>query len=220
VEKLGVDIEEMREIIPYRTLQGALNALDNGGRFYNVFTKARDEVISDSELFKAAGVFSGKDKAFLFFEMALSDLSEMEREHVIKHLSDELRSDYLSQRPRHTEIEVFEQEAEETDAVIVAGFPVFLEDKTQFSGFIMVPISTGKTMTFIMVPIFDKFDVYEVYADSSLTGEKTIIATMRGSKRLETAMTTFGGIVKKLKFKDKSERKHRLYVETLFYKTE
>jgi hypothetical protein len=33
-------------------------------------------------------------------------------------------------------------------------------------------------------------------------------------------MTTFGGIVKKLKFKDKSERPHSLYVETLFYKIE
>ena len=209
----------MREIIPYKTFQGALKALDNGGRFYNVFTKAKDEVISDSELFKAAGVFSKKDRAFLFFEMALSDLSETERERVIEHLSDDLRKDYLAERPRHTEVEVFEKEVREKDAVIMAGFPVFLEDKTQFSGFIIIPICTGKVTTFTMIPIFDKFDVYEVYADSDLKGDKTIIATMRGSKRLAVTMTTFGGIVKKLKFKDKSERKHSLYVETLFYKT-
>ena len=215
---VGDRYREMKEIVPYKTVQGALKALDNGGRFYNVFTKARDEVISDSELFKAAGVFSGKDKAFLFFEMALSDLSEIQREHVIKHLSDELREDYFAERPRHTEVEVFEQEVQEKDAVIVAGYPVFLEDRTRFSGFIMIPMYTGKTMSFTMIPIFDKFDVYEVYADSGLTGAKTIIATMRGSKRLDTALTTFGGIVKELKFKDKSERRHRLYVETLFYK--
>ena len=210
----------MRQIVPYRTLQGALNALDNGGRFYNVFTKARDEVITDSELYKAAGVFSGKAQAFLFFELALSDLPEIDREQVLQCLSPELRSTYIKQRPKHTEIEVFEQEVQETDAVIVAGFPVFLEDKTQFSGFIMIPIFTGKVTTFTMIPIFEKFDIYEVYSDSNLKGDKTIIATLRGSKRLAATMTTFGGIVKKLKFKDKSNRKHSLYVETLFYKIE
>jgi len=205
----------MKQIVSYRTLQGALNALDNGGRFYNVFTKAKDEVITDS-----AGVFSGKAQAFLFFELALSDLPEIDREQVIQCLSPALRSTYLRQRPKRTEIEVFERQVQETDAVIVAGFPVFLEDKTQFSGFIMIPIFTGKTMMFTMIPIFDKFDIYEVYSDSDLQGDKTIIATVRGSKRLATEMTTFGGIVKKLKFKDKSKRKHSLYVETLFYKIE
>ncbi len=210
----------MKQIVPYRTLRGALNALDNGGRFYNVFTKAKDEVITDSELYKAAGVFLGKARAFLFFELALSDLSGIDREQVIQRLSVELRSTYLRQRPKHVEIEVFEQEAQETDAVIVAGFPVFLEDKTQFSGFIMIPICTGKVTTFMMIPIFDKFDVYEVYSDSDLKGNKTIIATVRGSKRLSATMTSFGGIVKKLKFKDKSKRTHSLYIETLFYKAE
>ena len=210
----------MKQIVSYRTLQGALNALDNGGRFYNVFTKAKDEVITDSELYKAAGVFSGKAQAFLFFELALSDLPEIDREQVIQCLSPALRSTYLRQRPKRTEIEVFERQVQEPDAVIVAGFPVFLEDKTQFSGFIMIPIFTGKTMMFTMIPIFDKFDIYEVYSDSDLQGDKTIIATVRGSKRLATEMTTFGGIVKKLKFKDKSKRKHSLYVETLFYKIE
>jgi len=209
----------MKQIVPYKTLQGALNALDNGGRFYNVFTKARDEVITDSELCKAAGVFSNKAQAFLFFELALSDLSQADRERVIQRLSPELRSTYLKKRPKHTEIEVFEHAVRETDPVIVTGFPVFLEDKTQFSGFIMIPISTGKVTTFTMIPIFDRFDVYEVYANPDLNGDKTIVTTMRGPRRLAVAMTTFGGIVKKLNFKDKSERAHGLYVETLFYKS-
>jgi len=210
----------MKQIVPYRTLRGALSALDNGGRFYNVFTKAKDEVITDSELYKAAGVFSGKAQAFLFFELALSDLSQRERDRVIECLSGEMRTSYLARRPKHTKIQVFEKTVRETDAVIVAGWPVFLEDKTRFSGFIMIPIFVGKTMTFTMIPIFDKFDVYELYTNPDLKGDKTIIATVRGSKRLAREMTTFAGIVKKLKFKDKSERAHHLYVETLFYKTE
>ena len=210
----------MKQIVPYKTLQGALNALDNGGRFYNVFTKAGDEKITDSELCRAAGVFSRKAHAFLFFELALSNLSEADKDQVIRRMSPGLRSAYLRLRPKHKEIQVFEMTSRETEPVIVAGFPVFLEDKTQFSGFIMIPICTGKITTFTMIPIFDKFDVYEVYANSDLKGGKTIIATVRGSKRLASTMTTFGGIVKKLQFKDKSKKQHSLYVETLFYKIE
>jgi len=32
----------VREVIPYRTLGGAKRALDNGGRFFNLFAKADD----------------------------------------------------------------------------------------------------------------------------------------------------------------------------------
>ena len=78
----------MKQITPYKTLQGALNALDNGGRFYNIFTKAKDEVITGSELYKAAGVISGKAQALLFFELALSDLPETDRDKVIQRLSN------------------------------------------------------------------------------------------------------------------------------------
>jgi hypothetical protein len=210
----------MRKITPYRTCQGALNALDNGGRFYNVFTKAGDDVITDSELYRAAGVYSGQDKAFLFVEMALSKLSEAEKSDVIQQLSPKLRANYLQAKPKQVPIEHFELQVAETDTVIVSGFPVFLENKTQFSGFIMIPICTGKTTTFTMIPIFDQFDIYEVYSSSDLRGKKTIIATVRGSKRLPGIKTTFGGIVKKIQFKDKSKKKHALYVETLFYKTD
>jgi len=210
----------VKQIVPYKTVQGALRALDNGGRFYNVLTKAGDEVITDSELCKAAGVFSQKAHAFLFFELALSDSSEADKDRVIRRLSPELRSTYLRERPKYTEIGVFEQVAREAEAVIVRGYPVFLEDRTRFSGFIFIPLFTGKVMTFTTIPIFDKFDVYEVYAHSDRRGSKTIVATVRGSKRLATTIATFGGIAKRLRFKDKSERAHRFYVETLFYKAE
>ena len=210
----------MKQITPYKTLQGALNALDNGGRFYNIFTKAKDEVITGSELYKAAGVISGKAQALLFFELSVSDLPETDRNKVIQRLSPELRSTYLQERPKCLQVEAFEKAAQETDAVIVTGFPAFLEDKTQFSGFIFIPISTGKTTSFMMIPIFDKFDIYEVYTDSDLKGDKTIIATVRGSKKLSPDRTTFAGVIKKLEFKNKSKKPHSLYVETLYYKTE
>ena len=47
----------MQKIIPYRDYAGALEALDNGGRFYNIFTHAKDDEVSLAELAKVAGVF-------------------------------------------------------------------------------------------------------------------------------------------------------------------
>lgn len=64
----------MREIMPYKTLSGARKALDNGGRFYNLFAKAGDNVVESGELARAAGIHSTDTKALLYFEMALMAL--------------------------------------------------------------------------------------------------------------------------------------------------
>ena len=37
-----------------------------------------------------------------------------------------------------------------------------IDSKSDFKGFIMIPISTGSVMTFSMVPIIDQYDVYEI----------------------------------------------------------
>lgn len=59
----------MRELKPYRTLQGLRKAIDNGGRFYNFLTDADDHVVTRAELAKAAGVFTAGVNAFLFLEL-------------------------------------------------------------------------------------------------------------------------------------------------------
>jgi hypothetical protein len=69
----------MRQIQPYQTAWGARKALDNGGRFYNLWTQAGDNVIDSGELARAAGVHSSDMRAFLHFEMALMDLPEQQK---------------------------------------------------------------------------------------------------------------------------------------------
>jgi len=81
----------MREIVPYRTLTGAMKALDNGGRFFNLFADAADDVIEPSELARATGSLSLGAKAFIYFEMALLDLPQEQRAETIALLKPELR---------------------------------------------------------------------------------------------------------------------------------
>ncbi len=74
MERYDVNMGLMRQIKPYRTVQGARKLLDNGGRFYHLWSKSGDDVVDVGELARAAGVYSSGTKAFLHFEMALMDL--------------------------------------------------------------------------------------------------------------------------------------------------
>jgi hypothetical protein len=62
----------------------------------------------------------------------------------------------------------------------VSGYPGFVEDTTAFAGFIMLPMQTGDMTSFMMIPIFDRFDVYEVFDDRRMRKPNSMIATVRG----------------------------------------
>lgn len=207
----------MRELKPYRTGNGLKKALDNGGRFYNFFSKSQDSIVTRGELAKAAGVFSASTQAFLFLEMMQQDLSAEDRRSVLQLLDSELRRDYQRHRPAILSPSKVEAEGVAGRSVIVAGYPRFVENRTEFSGFIMIPISTGKTITFTMIPIFDQFDVYEVFDDQRMRKPKTVVATVRGQKLEHDGPIRFGGVLRKLQFKAKTKKPHQFYLETVFY---
>ena len=207
----------MRELKPYRTGNGLQKALDNGGRFYNFFSKSQDKIVTRGELAKAAGVFSASTQAFLFLEMMQQELPTEERRSVLQLLDSDLRTDYRRHRPIILSPSKVEAEGVAGRSVIVAGYPRFVENRTEFSGFIMIPISTWKTTTFTMIPIFDQFDVYEVFDDQRMRKPKTVVATVRGQKLEHDGPIRFGGVLRKLQFKDKTKKSHQFYLETVFY---
>jgi hypothetical protein len=202
----------MRQLIPYQTVQGAARALDNGGRFYNLFTRAGDNVVQGVELARAAGVYSSDAMAFLYFEMALMDLPAGDKEQVRSLLAPDLRAQLEAKGPRVLPPSRIEPEGAAGVPAIVTGYPYFVEDKTQLKGFIIMV-----TPVIMMVPIMDEFDVYEVFDTPERLGPRTLIATVRGSKRLDGARTRFGGVLKELEFEDKTSRRHGLYMEAAYY---
>lgn len=90
----------MRELKPYRTMQGLQKAIDNGGRFYNILTDADDHVVTKAELAKAAGVFTAGVNAFLFLEMAQQELQSNDRRSIIDLLESDLRKEYRRSGPQ------------------------------------------------------------------------------------------------------------------------
>lgn len=207
----------MKEITPYKTLHEMQKALDNGGRFYNFFTEAGDNVVSSAELAKAAGVFSNEVSAFLFFEMAQQELAPTDRRAIQSLLDQELRRRYQEQHPTTLKPSEVESNGTAGQAIIVSGYPRFVEDKTAFTGFIMIPMQSGTTSTFIMVPLFDRFDVYEVFDDREMSLPNSMVATVRGMKLSCDHSIRFGGVLKELKFKDETKKSHKFYLEVAYY---
>jgi hypothetical protein len=68
-----------------------------------------------------------------------------------------------------------------------------------------------------MIPIVDQFDVYEVYDTPEQVEPKTVIATARGSKRLDGVYSRFGGVLRELSFEDETGKDHGLYLEAMYY---
>ena len=203
----------MRELKPYQTLNGLRTAIDNGGRFYNLFSQADDHVLTRGELAKAAGVFSAGVNAFLFLEMAQQELQPDDRQAVLDLLDSDLRRDYVRRRPLTLLPSVVEKDGAAGNALIVTGFPQFVENRKQLSGFIIIP--AGKV--FVMVPIMEKFDVYEVFDDRQMRKPGTMVATVKGQRLSHDGPIRFGGVLRKLKFKDKTQKSHNFYLETVFY---
>jgi hypothetical protein len=202
----------MRELKPYKTLHGAQRALDNGGRFFNLFAKSGDDIVDSAELARASGVLSSGAKAFLHFEMALLDLPSNEKKEIVTCLSPELMEKFTQHRPKIFTPSSVESQGRAGESTIVSGYPVFVEDKTQFTGFVVLVVPVV-----ILIPIFDQFDVYEVFDEPDMRTPRTVIATTRGSKRLDGIHTRFGGELKELYFEDKTSKDHGLFLDAMYY---
>ena len=207
----------MREVQPYQTERGLMKSLDNGGRFYNLFTKAGDDQITRAELAKAAGVFGSAPKATLFFEMAQQGMTNATRKRAVAALGPKARNDYRKYRPLTLQPAAVDSEGKGGQGVVVQGYPRFLHNKTKFTGMMMIPIMTGNVTTFMMIPLYDQFDVYEVFNDRRMRKPYCVLATTRGVKFRPKDPVRFAGILRKMEAKKAAERQHRFYLEVCYY---
>lgn len=208
----------MREITPYATVDQLSTAIDNGGHFYNLFSSPGDQVVSTAELAKAAGVWSSGASAFLFLEMAQAKLDDKDRHRVEQMLEPKLQTQYQQQRPANTRPSDVELQGAAGTAMIVEGWPRFVENKSQFNGFIMIPISTGTTTSFMMLPIYDAFDLYELFDDKSHQGPAAIIAVPTGTQLDAQQAIRFGGVLRELQTEcGEPASEHPFYLEAQYF---
>lgn len=205
----------MQQIHPYQNSSEAMSILDNGGRFYNLLTKQGDGEISTAEIAKVAGIFNDRQKVVLFLEMALSKLEPGKKEGILAKLGEDAGKAYKTFKPQELLPSEAQQKGTLAANAIVFGIPKFVDSKSQLNGFIMIPITTGKVIIPMMVPIIDKYDVYEI--TDELSSETFLIAHTRGEKKLPGHKIKVGGVIKELKADPKEKIASGKFIEALYF---
>jgi len=205
----------MKKIEPYKNINDAISNLDNGGRFYNILTKADDGIISKSELGKVGGIFNDKQQMILFFELSISNLDDKKRNTIISKLEESLQELYLKHKP----IELLPSEAHTKGVIasnaIITGIPRLTQSKSDFIGFIMIPIIAGNVTTFSMIPLIDLYDVYELRDEES--DKNFLIAHSKGTNKLPEKRIKVAGVLKELKSAKNEKKASKKFLEAVYH---
>lgn len=205
----------MIEIIPFKTRDEALQLLDNGGRFFNVFTKADDGEINLAEIAKVAGVFDEKQQLVLFLELSISLLTMEEQLDIISRLDDDLRKFYLKYKPQVLMPSEVETRGGLGINTIISGSPQVKRSNTEFDGFIMIPIFTGKVMSFMSIPLMEQYDVYELFDEGRKS--KVVIAHYKGKGKLPLLPMKVGGNLKDIEVEIEGKKGQQKFLEISYY---
>ncbi|MEO9953685.1 hypothetical protein [Nonlabens sp.] len=205
----------MKKIEPFKTPHDAIAILDNGGRFYNILTTANDGIISKAELGKVGGIFNDQQQMILFLELSLAQLDKTQKAEVISKLDENLKETYLKYKPKELLPSQVESSGIKAANTIVTGIPKLTESKNDFNGFIMIPIMTGSVTTFTMIPIMDRYDVYEIRdQDSDIT---FLIAHIKGAEKLPEKKIKIAGVLKELKEDKNQNTTDKLFLEVVYH---
>ena len=206
----------MQEVEPFRTKEELVSAIDNGGRFYNLFSRAHDQIVTRGELAKAAGVWASDLNAFLFLDLASFQFDERDKKAVVSLLEPDLRDRYQEMAPTVLRPSLVDQEGKAGDAVIVEGVLQQCHDKTQFSGCVYTPIMIGDVTTYTLTPIFNSFTVYKVF-DEEGSEPCAVIAAPLHSGFVDGDEIRFAGYLRELEFEEEEYRTNKFYLEPTFF---
>jgi hypothetical protein len=205
----------MKAIIPYLDKEEAIRSLDNGGRFYNFGTKANDGLINSAELGKLGGMFSDKKQLILFFEMSLLKLNQGDTGSVANLLDERLQKAYSAYKPVYLTPSEAAKKGQIGQNTIVTGIPTLVNSKPEILGFTMFPIISGNVTSFMMIPIIDQYDVYEVRDEQ--TSDTFLIAHVKGSTKLQKQKMTFGGVIKELNSDQNGKGEARKFLDASYF---
>lgn len=202
----------MKPVQPFATRDELQAAVDNGGRFYHLFSHAGDQEISTGELAKAAGVFCNVRSSFLFLELACRDLPASDHSEIVAMLEPKLRDRFAELRPATLTPSDVERRGAAGETAVITGWPTFTREKLDT---MMIPMMVGTVLT--MIPMQQKFRVYEVFDDESRSGSSTFATMPIDSEILEETPTRFAGFLRDLDTTDDGGSEHKFYLETIFY---
>lgn len=205
----------MQKTETYKTATEALKALDNGGRFYNMFTSENDEVISLPEVGKVAGVFIDRQKSILFLDLSISELSQVETDMILEKMDSSLQSAWQKYKSgRFTPSEAVTGAAISSNAII-KGIPRLTDSKSTLSGFVVVSVLVNKVPLVMPVPITDLYDIYEVRDEAG--SDAFLIAHTASKEKLPEELINVAGVIKEMSTEEGETDPSKKFLEVVYY---
>ncbi len=205
----------MKKITPAKNINEALEILDNGGRFYNFKAKANDGRIDQSELGKVAGIFSDHQEMILFLEMLMINLPLEDKNKIISMLDKTLQKKYDRLHAKNLSLSDTNKSGIFSNSIITKGIPHLVDSKSEFTGFIMIPIIAGNITTFSMIPLIEEYDVYQL--KDSTTNETLLIAHTKLFDKLPDEEIIVAGVLKELKPSKDGKTGSGKFLEVVYY---
>jgi hypothetical protein len=192
-----------------------LKQFDNGGRFFDFASSPEDGIITSGEIGRVAGIFGNKQKKVLYLALAINALDGADKERILDSLSDDMTVAYNKYLPQElTPSEALAKGVASSNAIIT-GVPTLVDSRKALNGFVIVPIATGKAVSMIMIPIIERYDVYELRDD--VTSQTFLIAHAKGEGKLPETKVKVAGVLKELKLKVEGKEKTEIFLEALYY---
>lgn len=205
----------MKRVQAFSDLEEAIQALDNGGRFFDIFDKAAEGIVPRTELGKVTGLCMGKQKMTLFLALSLIHLSEGEKKLILDILSPDIQSIFYFHKPIRLAPNKLEDNKERLRNVIVSGIPKRINQDLTNVGFIMLNVMAGSVYAPLMIPVTDLYEVYELsYSNSQKT---VIIAHTKGEGDLPERPLTIGGVLKEYHRDREKKKGTALFVEIVYW---
>jgi hypothetical protein len=204
----------MKHLSPFRSAPEALQAFDNGGYFFNLFSHSKDGVVSPAELTKAAGTPLNRQAALLFLDLSISRLDQQGKDRVLSRLDQDLFDQYQKSKAIEISSPADWSVSKANKNAILTGVPKKVGEDSKFGGFIMVPIMVSSVTTFTMIPIQSSYEVYEVVLSG---GGSVMVAHEKESGALPEKALLLGGVIKTCSASADEDQGDLIYLEVQFY---
>lgn len=205
----------MKQIVPYTSFQEAIQSFDNGGTIFNLFSHAKDGVVSPAELGKVAGVAHDHQTMILYMVMAISRLDKRSKERILARLDAELFDLYEKYRPVHMSLDEMATRGKAGISTTIVGTPKKISTTTEFSGSIMVPLIVDTVTSFSVVPILTTYDVYELRSDDGLVS--VTVAHHKEKSPLPERKLRLGGMLTSLNHSDDAQKSAAIFLEVQYF---
>ena len=206
----------MKQIHPFTSFQEAISKFDNGAHFYNLFSHAKDGVVSPEELELVAGTDNDSQQLILFLALSICKMDSPSREKILSRLNGELFALYEKHHPVHCTILQALENGTKGMSLTMVGTPNKIAEPEEYVDELLVPVLVGAEASFALVPVKHAYVIYELH--SEYTHETLLIGHAKEVADLPERKLRLGGVLREMNTDiGKESKKKKLFLEVSFF---